>query len=1292
MKRTTFIASLFLLSVASTGVSASAAGNPVEVETLGHATRYNYRPNEVIVKFKDTSRARIAPSSGAAVRSGVRAVDDAFGALGVSRVEELMPLTGAETFARRLKSYSGQDVAAPSLANARLIEIDPSKSVEEAVSLLKEVPDVEYAEPNYMVYSLGDESDINDPYYSVQYGIQAINLFNLWGQPVINKDGPVIAIIDTGVDISHPDLQANIWTNPAESSGATGYDDDRNGYVDDLHGWDFVNQTGMIADYNGHGTHCAGIAAAVGRNGLGIIGANPNARIMPLTAMQSNGQGDVATIIKAIDYATANGAQVISMSLGTYSQSSALEQALGRAYQKAVIVAAAGNDGYCLNHPHPEKGQSSAMPMYPAALPYVLGVQAAGSNGARAAFSNYDDDGAVFSAYSEDKLYNYELTVPGVGITSTYPNGQYKALNGTSMATPLVAGAVSRLLQSKQYDNKEELFGDLINTVQTNGIMDIYAAYLSSDANRTPSLQIIGNRLADADGDGRADAGEIIEFYPMIRNGWGTAGNIRLTLDCAEEANTFCEFLETEAEFGQSLSSYGKAESKNPLRIRINDNTVDGRVCRLKLTAKCDNAPAVTQEFEIKVENGVELGGILREDMTLHADQHYIVTSLFGVPAGVTLTIEPGTVIKFKDNTGITVSGNLVAVGEPGKMITFTKADLDQGYVTAFKLERDTIEYCIIENLYNNENLSYSNFIFNAKNSIYRSCSFSYTIYKHSFFNSNIYDLNAKTGIHNSGRIHECNITKNQQKSNPGYFLKASSISSSNVFSNYFGEEVLSIGYVNNYSSYTYTPEEPNYLGTADYQIARNHVFDIYHPLSGSFGELDLSNMLTRPVAEAHGIVWKVVVDGYDAQDEYDLLPPLGVGRHKFDVYFNRPMNKDKAPVIAMGVRAPYTQNAIAEDGSWNSEGDVYTAWFTLTGKQNIDGVNRIYVAEAEDNEFFEIPVEDLRFNVNVQCAGSLSTGFFAEAGLGRVNLTWEDLDMNFDDIMGYNMYRISPDSGEAVQINDRLIDAGTTTYTDYDVTPGKTYQYYYKVMTTGLKENDPSKIVAVTPLTATLGDANGSGNVDVADVLTTVNYASGMNPRPFIFEAADINTDTNIDILDVVGIVNVIMGSHDNSMLMAVSETTLWITDGILYIDTPVDLAGLQFDFTFADDRTPIEVLESLDGFEITGSWQSDNVYRIMAYNLNGKTIAPGIHPLLRVGDATLTDIRISDRSGSNVEPVFAPHSGIDVIDKDNLKVVNSRTGVYDMMGVKVGDRMDDLNRLAPGVYIVNGWKVIKK
>ena len=162
------------------------------------------------------------------------------------------------------------------------------------------------------------------PYYIHQWGIQATNINELWNADQNNNsERPVIAILDTGVDIEHTDLKDNIWTNPGETPDNN--DNDNNGFNDDIHGWDFVNQTNEIHDFNMHGTHCAGIAAAVGDNYKGIVGANPMAYIMPVTVLQSNGQGSISTLIQGINYAKNNGADVISMSLGTYAYSIALE-------------------------------------------------------------------------------------------------------------------------------------------------------------------------------------------------------------------------------------------------------------------------------------------------------------------------------------------------------------------------------------------------------------------------------------------------------------------------------------------------------------------------------------------------------------------------------------------------------------------------------------------------------------------------------------------------------------------------------------------------------------------------------------------------------------------------------------------------------------------------------------------------------------------------------------------------------------------------------------------------------
>lgn len=1259
---------------------------------------YNYREGELIVKFKDQSAAQIkAPRRTKFRMSGVNSIDATLRALGVSEVEELMPLSGHQPVKRLARSVNGQTVTAPAMNRVYLMRYNKAKvrNVEEAVAKLAKLKDVEYAEPNRIVYALGgaeamdaqskalDEAQqqtaggenrdvsFNDPLFGNQWGLQSMQIPLLWQEPFITNKRPVIAILDTGVDIDHPDLKANIWTNAKEAEGAEEYDDDGNGFNDDVHGWDFVNQTGRIGDWNGHGTHCAGIAAAVGGNGIGIVGANPDALIMPVTVMQSDGTGDVATIIKGIDYAVANGADIISMSFGSYGESKAEEQALGRAYQKAVLVAAAGNDGICLNHAHPERGQFAPKPMYPASYTFVLGVQAMDSEGYRAGFSNYDDNGPTYSEWGEDKLYNYELLAPGANIESTYPGGNYKSLNGTSMATPMVAGALSRLIQTKEYANKEYLFGDLINARAATGGLDIYKTFSIKDEDRIPELSFVTYEMDDStnvgDGDGRPDTGEVIDLYPIVRNSWGKAKNIKLSIELGEnEDPQIVELIKKEADFGAELSAYGKGKSAEPLRIKINDKCADNRRIRLVLKGTCDGMQGeFTQEITLTVENGVEIGGVIKKDMTLYPNVHYIVTKNLAISKGFTLTIKPGTKLEFKD-TYFTNNGTINAAGKPDSLIVlegidnknviggvyinlsgFSYTELKKSHISCFKGNFNNV---IIDN----------NDIFQMpENYNHNGCN---------IYNNTIYT----TG---DGRFEKSNIINNYARFDNDGLIGLNQFNSSNIWNTeHIGIQA---------DATVYTTDTPNYFGSSKEATVRKSILDIYNNYGTT--EYDLSNMLTRPNADAHGVVWKVVVDGYDAQDEFDMLPPLGVGKHKFEVYFNRPMRTSVTPMVAMGVRPPYTQIPIAEDGTWSADSTVYTAYLTITGKTGADGLNRIYVDGAKDNEGFEIPYENSRFNVNVQAAGSLSTGFMGEAGLGKVTLSWNDVQNSFDDFLGYNLYRYT-DKGDTIKVNKQLLDNETLEYVDYDVVPGTTYCYQYKVITTDLKETDPSNVVAVTPMTSTIGDANGSGNVDVADVITTVNYASGQEPKPFIFEAADINKDLQIDILDVVGIIRTILNPNADVSSMAMATATYTVENGIVYVDSPVDLAGVQIQIA-TEKGSQIKATDEMEGFEQTSSWLSDNDFIYLAYSMSGKTLAAGKHAILNIGNAKIMDIRLSDAAGKNVEAKAGQETSVTRLGADVMNV----SGIYTLTGVKLSGRSSDLKKLPAGVYIVDGKKVVK-
>lgn len=479
------------------------------------------------------------------------------------------------------------------------------------------------------------------------------------------------------------------------------------------------------------------------------------------------------------------------------------------------------------------------------------------------------------------------------------------------------------------------------------------------------------------------------------------------------------------------------------------------------------------------------------------------------------------------------------------------------------------------------------------------------------------------------------------------------------------------------------------YIGTSNRDIARSLLYDI-NTKNGTYGQINLSTIREEPIHEAHGIVWKVCVDSYDAQDEFEKLPPLGVGKHKFEVYFNRPMNVKKAPNISFGVRDPYTQVAVAEDGSWSADSTIYTAYVTITGKTSSDGLNRIYVYGAEDNEFFECPYEKTRFNVIVQSAGSMATGFSATPGLGRVDLNWDNKENDFTDAMGFNLYRYQNLTDttftEPVKINEQMLSIDTKAYTDYDVQPNTTYYYMYKVLSTDLKEYDASNVVSATVLTSEKGDANGSGAVDVADVITTVNYAAGMEPKPFIFDAADMNTDKAIDILDVIGIIQHIINPNAPATASVASTATYTLEDGIVYVDSPVELAGVQVQLA-TEGREDITTTDDLKGFEQTSAWLSDNDYIFLAYNLNGKTLTAGKHALLKIGDSEIAQVMLSDKYGHNVQAIAGNTTGVDRLASDVMRV----RGVYTINGIKIGGADYDASRLPHGVYIINGEKVVK-
>jgi subtilisin family serine protease len=445
-----------------------------------------------------------------------------------------------------------------------LMKLPPGLSVEDAVKKLSKVSGVIYAQPDYQV---DISTTPNDTRFSEMWPMNNtgqsggtvgadIEATKAWDIATGSKNEIIVAVIDTGVDYTHPELAANMWVNTAEKNGKAGVDDDGNGYVDDIYGYDFCNKDGDPKDDHFHGTHCSGTIGAIGNNNSGVVGVCWKVKIMALKFLSGSGSGYISDAIKCVQYSVLMGANLSSNSWGGGGYDSAMRDAINAAGAAGMLfVAAAGNSA----------GNNDTTPSYPATYDCasIISVLSTDRYDAKSSFSCY---GAT----------TVDIGAPGSSILSTFPtyvtsamssggfSANYGTISGTSMATPHVSGACALLWSQNPMLTNAEVKKILMDNVDklsslsgkcvSGGRLNIYKAiqqvptgsYITLDKSKYSGQDEIQIQLYDED-----LAGQLTQVMSVTTDGGDSE---TVTLDASDENNLTGMFTGTISTDTGSLS------------------------------------------------------------------------------------------------------------------------------------------------------------------------------------------------------------------------------------------------------------------------------------------------------------------------------------------------------------------------------------------------------------------------------------------------------------------------------------------------------------------------------------------------------------------------------------------------------------------------------------------------------------------------------------------------------------------------------------------------------------------
>lgn len=607
------------------------ANNNLSTQSRTTGIESKFAPNRIIVKFRSGVHPKIDKDG--IISSDLASLAKLFSAYQVTHDKPLI-----------------KNIRFSELSNTHILILQDDVDVIDALIAFSNDPNVEWVEPDYLAYPA--ETTPNDPQFANQWGLTQIEAPAAW-DIITGSQTVSIAILDSGIDMNHSDFSGLLWVNPGEIAG-NGQDDDNNGYIDDINGWDFVNDDNDPSDDNGHGTQVAGIAAAATDNGVGIAGVCWNCKIMPVKVMQTSGIANYSDIAAGVLYAARKGAEVINLSMGGYANSLILQTAIQIAVNDydVVVVGGAGNDNL-------------DAAFYPAAFPEVLAVVGTTITDTKAPLSNYGSW--------------VDVAAPAVNITTTFLGGDWGPANGTSFAAPFAAGLAGLLFSQHPEWSEPLVRAQIEHTVKPiDELNPAYSYKLGSgrinaaDAVFTTPHPILMLESTSINGDpqGRPTQGESSTLKIALVNDWLDANGVTGVLTTTDPLVTIdiktASFGDIHAgEVGENMPAY-------TFTVDLAAGYNHQIPFSLEVIANNGNYTE-TLIFTITTRSAeMPVSGTIATDTTWTNDKIYIVNNHIGVPPGVVLTIDAGTEIRFNGIYNLNIGGTLIADGTQTQPIRFS--------------------------------------------------------------------------------------------------------------------------------------------------------------------------------------------------------------------------------------------------------------------------------------------------------------------------------------------------------------------------------------------------------------------------------------------------------------------------------------------------------------------------------------------------------------------------------------------------------------------------------------------